>query len=95
MIASLGAAKLQEEFGGQVGVDVVSVKSTGRDNEGAALAVGKYLNPRVLLSYAQALDAESDSFVSLEYFLRGRFKLESTFGQRGQTSLGIGWSKDY
>ncbi len=95
MIASLGAAKLQEEFGGQVGVDVVSITSTGRDNEGTALTVGKYLNPRALLSYAQALDPESDSFVSLEYFLRGQFRLESTYGQRGQTSLGFGWSKDY
>ena len=95
MALSLGAAKIQQEFGGQVGVDVMQIKSTGRDNEGSALMLGKYLSPRVLVSYAQALDSESESFVSLEYFLRGQFKLESTFGQRGQTSLGFGWSKDY
>lgn len=96
IIASVGAVKLQEELGGQMGIDVVSVKSTGRDNESAALAFGKYISPRVLLSYAYALDSSADSFLSLEYFIKGQFKIESTYGNReGQSSLGVGWAKDY
>ena len=74
---------------------MVTIKSTGRDNQGTALAFGKYLSPQVLLSYAYSLDSESQSFISLEYFLKGRFKIETTYGDRGQGSLGIGWAKDY
>jgi hypothetical protein len=95
MLVSVGASKLQSEMGGQLGIDVVSVKSTGEDNEGTALTVGKYLNPQLLLSYAYALDKDYDSFVSLEYFLKGQFKVETIFGNKGQTSIGIGWSRDY
>jgi translocation and assembly module TamB len=95
MLVSVGAARLQKELGGQLGIDVVTVKSTGTDNTGKALSVGKYLKPQVLLSYAYALDKDSDSFVSLEYFLKGRFKIETVYGNQGQTSIGIGWSKDY
>jgi len=78
-----------------MGIDVITVKSSDADNESAALSIGKYLNPKVLLSYAYALDKDADSFISLEYFLKGRFKVETIFGNKGQTSLGIGWSKDY
>ncbi|UCG52556.1 MAG: translocation/assembly module TamB, partial [Candidatus Latescibacterota bacterium] len=95
MLVSVGASKLQSKVGGQLGIDIVTVKSTGPDNAGTALSVGKYLNPQVLLSYAYALDKDSDSFVSLEYFLKGRFKVETIFGNKGQTSIGIGWSRDY
>jgi len=95
MIASLGAAKLQEEIGGELGVDVVTVKSTGADSEGSAVSLGKYLNPRTLLSYAYPLDSQSPAFVSLEYFLKGRFVVQSMYDNEGLGSLGVGWSKDY
>jgi len=95
MIASLGAAKLQKELGGQLGVDVVTVKSVGKDNASTALSFGKYLNTRTLLGYAYSLDSESRSFVSLEYFLKGRFVIGSTYDNEGLGSLGVGWSKDY
>lgn len=95
MIASLGAAKLQKELGGQLGVDIVTVKSVGKDNESTALSFGKYLNTRTLLSYAYSLDTEARSFVSLEYFLKGRFVIASTYDNEGQGSLGVVWSKDY
>ena len=95
MIASLGAAKLQKELGGQLGVDIVTVKSIGKDNESTALSFGKYLDARTLLSYAYSLDSEARSFVSLEYFLKGRFVIESTYDNEGIGSLGAGWSKDY
>jgi translocation and assembly module TamB len=95
MLASVGAAKLQEEIGGK-GVDVVTVKSAGADNEGSAVSLGKYLNPRTLLSYAYPLDTQSQASVSLEYFLKGRFVVKSTYEtHEGLGSIGLGWSKDY
>jgi hypothetical protein len=96
MLASLGAAKVQEEIGGELGVDVVTVKSAGANNEGSAVSLGKYLNPRTLLSYAYPLDTQSQPSVSLEYFLKGRFVVRSTYDiHDGLGSLGVGWSKDY
>jgi hypothetical protein len=95
MLVSLGAAKLQAELGEQLGVDVVTVSSAGPGDDRTTLSLGKYLSPRVLLSYAYAMGTESDSYVHLEYFLRGRFKVESAFGFGGRTALGVGWSKDY
>ena len=95
MLVSLGAAKFQEELGQQLGVDVVTVSSAGPGDDRTTLSFGKYLSARVLLSYAYAMGTESDSYVRLEYFLRGRFKLESAYGFQGRTALGIGWSKDY
>jgi translocation and assembly module TamB len=96
MLASVGAVKLQEELGSQLGIDVLTLKSTGRGNSNLALSVGKYISPRVLLSYAYSLEDATESYVSVEYFLKGRFKLESTYrSQTGRSSLGVGWSKEY
>ena len=92
ILASLGAAQLQQ-IGGEVGVDVVTYRSSVTSTKGE-LAIGKYLSPEVLLSYVQSLDERSGSFVSLEYFLRGHFKIEALYGRRGQ-SIGLGWTKDY
>ena len=96
MLYSVGAAKLQEEIGGELGVDVVTVKSAGAENEGSAVSLGKYLNSRTLLSYVQPLDSQSQPSVGLEYFLKGRFVVKSTYEtHEGLGSLGVGWSKDY
>jgi autotransporter translocation and assembly factor TamB len=71
------------------------VTSSGQNDEGTSLSVGKYLNPRTLLSYAYPLDSASRPYVSLEYFLKGRFVIRSTYDDQGVGSLGVGWSKDY
>ncbi|MFH1755372.1 MAG: translocation/assembly module TamB domain-containing protein [Candidatus Latescibacterota bacterium] len=95
MLISMGASRLQQQMGQQFGVDIVTVRSTGADNSGTALSVGKYINPQVLVSYAYSFHENSGSFVTLEYFFKGRFKVETIFGNQGQTSIGIGWSKEY
>jgi autotransporter translocation and assembly factor TamB len=95
MLMSMGASRLQSEVGEQLGIDVITVKTTGGEDPETSFSFGKYLSPRLLLSYAYSLEKESSSFITVEYFFKNRFKLETMFGQQGNTSLGVGWTKDY
>jgi hypothetical protein len=95
LVASVGAAKLQEQLSGDLGVDVVSVQSSAMDSKSSTVAFGKYLTDRVLLSYARPLDDRSTPYVSVEYLLKGRFKLDSVFGSDNNNAFGLGWSRDY
>lgn len=92
MMAALGAAELQKNISG---IDVVSYLGSDKTDESGTLTVGKYLSPDVLLSYVYAIDDQSSSFASLEYFLKGNFRLNTVYGKRNQTGLGIGWARDY
>jgi hypothetical protein len=92
MVAALGAAELQKNLSA---VDVVSYRGADEEYKGGTLTFGKYLNPDVLLSYVHSIDDQAGSFVSLEYFLKGSFKVDTVYGKRNQTGLGIGWVKDY
>ena len=76
-------------------MDVVSVQSSAMDSKSSTLAFGKYLTDRVLLSYARPLDDRSSPYVSVEYQLRGRFKIDSVFGADNENAFGLGWSNDY
>jgi len=91
---ALGAAELQKEMSGQLGVDVFSYEAGETEEGKGAFTFGKYLSPQVLLSYVRSLDDVDDSYISLEYFLRGRFKIQSIHGKK-QSGIGVGWAKDY
>ena len=92
MVAALGAAEIQKNVSG---IDVVSYQGSNAQNKSGTFTFGKYLNPDVLLSYVYAVDDQTASFVSLEYFLKGNFKVDTVYGRRNQTGLGFGWIKDY
>jgi hypothetical protein len=53
------------------------------------------LNPRLLLSYAYALDRNAGDVVSLEYFLRGELRIETLYSVDGQSGMGFAWTKEY
>ena len=92
MVAALGAAQLQKNLSG---IDVVQFQGADSQDRAGTLTFGKFLSPDVLLSYVYAIDDQALSFVSLEYFLRGNFKLDTVYGRRNQTGLGFGWARDY
>jgi len=102
VLLSVGAAALQENVSSQLGIDVVQYRSTGgaptgsgAQNQSGSLAFGKYLSPRLLLSYSYALDRATHDLVSVEYFLRGELRIETLYSVGGQTGLGFGWTKEY
>jgi len=91
VLAAYAAAELNEQLAGQFGVDMISVRATSGER---ALVIGKYLNPKTLITYEQALDTAGDSFVKIQYLLTRRIKLDYRYGQ-DQSGLDLNWSLDY
>ncbi|HUO82887.1 MAG TPA: translocation/assembly module TamB domain-containing protein [Gammaproteobacteria bacterium] len=70
-----GGNYLTEQFGGKLGVDQIGFETEpGETNEQAALVVGKYLSPRLYVSYGVGL-LEPVSTLRLEYTLSSRWRL--------------------
>ncbi len=103
IVFSMGAAALQENVAGDLGIDVLQYRSnsaapggsSASDANVGSLAFGKYLSPKLLLSYAYSLDRATDDVLSLEYFLSGRLTIETLYSVGGETGLGFGWTKEY
>jgi hypothetical protein len=94
MMAALGAAELQKNLSG---IDVVSYQgSDATKGNSGTFTFGKYLTSDVLVSYVYAIDdPQASSFVSLDYLLKGSLRLNTVYGKRNQTGLGIGWKRDF
>jgi hypothetical protein len=96
VLLTLGAAKLQQALAGQLGIDILSVRSArGEGNEGSALVVGKYLTPDLLVTYEQALQEKSTSYIVMEYALSRLIKLETLYSNQNRAGAGITLEKDY
>ncbi|MFT7219070.1 MAG: translocation and assembly module TamB [Candidatus Azotimanducaceae bacterium] len=72
-----GGNYLTEHFGSKLGVDNMGIESSGSNaNEQAALVVGKYLSPKLFVSYGiGVLDAVST--LKIEYLLSSNWRLVS------------------
>ena len=92
--ATYGAAELQKKMAGPLGVDMISLNPGGGPEGENSLVVGKYLSPRALLKYEQALDSAAGFFVTLEYTLTQTITLQTIAGT-WQSGAEISWSKDY
>jgi translocation and assembly module TamB len=93
--ASMGGAKLEAKLAQELGVDMIGIRRSTGDEGGSSLVIAKYLSPRVMLKYEQALEESGRFLVNLEYLLAKSFKLETLIGHQDQSAVGLGWSKDY
>jgi translocation and assembly module TamB len=94
MAATYGASELEKNLAGPLGVDVLSLNPSGGSTGESSVVVGKYLSPRALLKYEQALDSAAGFFVSLEYTLTRGLALVTLAGTQ-QSGAEISWSRDY
>lgn len=70
-----GGNFLSDRFGSQLGVDQIGIETeAGAGTAGAAFVVGKYLTPRLYVSYGLGL-LDSVSTMKLEYLLSSRWRL--------------------
>jgi translocation and assembly module TamB len=92
--ATYGAAELQKRMAGPLGVDMITLNPGGGPEGENSVVVGKYLSPRALLKYEQALDSAAGFFVTLEYTLTQTITLQTIAGT-WQSGAEISWSKDY
>ena len=90
---ALGTARLEEAIANQLGVDLIRIE-TGSSG-GSTLVLGKYLSPRLLLQYEQALDDAGAFFVNLEYLLTRRLRVESLVGREDNSGIQLNWIREY
>jgi len=74
MLGLTGGETLGKELGGKIGVDEIEVSSEAGDTDSASLLVGKYLTPKLLVSYGVGL-FEPVSTLRLRYTLSSKWKL--------------------
>ena len=91
---SYGASQIGSTLSGELGVDLVSVQPTSQGT-GNALVIGKYLSPRILLKYEQAIQSSADFLVNLEYLLTRRLRVETFYGRQSQSGAEINWISEY
>lgn len=91
--ASYPLAKLEERLSRSLGVDMMSIRRAEGTDTQSTLIVGKYLTPRALLKYEQALDSATSFYINLEYMLSQHFKLQTLTGTQGTSGIEVGWSK--
>lgn len=95
VLLAYGAVRLQDQLSRRLGVDLVTINQGVRDDQASSLVLGKYLSPKVLLSYEQFLDADSAFRVRLEYDLSRSFDIQTTVGQGDASGIDLLWSRDY
>ncbi len=93
--ASYGAAHLEARLTQELGVDMVTIQDRGGTSGGQALVIGKYLNPKVLLTYEQLLGSRANFLVNLEYFFSRHFMLSTHYGQGEPSGLEVNWASEY
>jgi len=93
--AAFGAAQLETKLSQQLGVDLVTIGRGSGEEGGTSLTIGKYLSPKVLLKYEQALKDRARFFVNLEYFLTRHFKIETLIGHQSQSAIEFNWTSEY
>ena len=94
MAVVLGTSDLTNTMSKNLGVDMMEMGSTSKGD--ATLMVGKYITPRILVTYNQALEKAGSYFVTVDYSLTRLFKLVSTYGQGEEASgLELKWSRRY
>jgi translocation and assembly module TamB len=74
MMSLGGGESLGKQLGEKIGVDEVEVSSAAGDSSSASLLVGKYLTPKLLVSYGVGL-FEPVSTLKLRYTLSSKWKL--------------------
>jgi len=77
---------LQEQIKRQLGIDVIELEGSG-DVAGSMVTVGKYLSPKLYLSFGQAL-FNNASEARLRYSITPSWELESkTAGEKSGVDL--------
>lgn len=96
--AAMLAAKALDEFkqivGADVPVDMLSVRSNGEGNGGQDLVVGKYLSPKLFVTYRRGISSESANEVQLQYQLTPKISVESQISQ-SESGVDLFWNYDY
>lgn len=86
---------LERELTSRLGVDLIRLDQREGTPDEMSVVVGKYLSPRTLLKYDQALDRGDDFSINLEYWISRHVRLEAKTSRQTQSGVRMNWSSDY
>ena len=93
MMAAAGAllskgdsAVLQDRLKRQLGLDVISVETGKGNTAGSVVTIGKYLSPRLYISFGQSVFSNT-SQVGVRYELGHHWQVESSMGSESGADL--------
>jgi hypothetical protein len=78
-----------------LGLDVVRIGRSQRDPEVQALTAGKYIDPKVLLTYEQSLTRSESFYVILRWWITRDITLETNVGNVDPSNVQINWRRRY
>ena len=94
--AILGAKvidELKEFIGAEVPLDILSVESNGGGSD-QDLVLGKYLSPKLFITYRRQMSSDGANKVQLEYQLTPQISVESQVGE-SESGVDLFWSYEY
>jgi len=94
LAADFGMKALQTRLSRHLGLDLLSLDSSGEDGLGRLL-VGKYLGPRVLVRFEQSLSQQDLYRLNVDYVLSRHLRLDTTTGSRGQSGISLSWNRTW
>jgi translocation and assembly module TamB len=80
------SAMLQDRLKRRFGLDVIAVRAEKGETAGSVVTIGKYLNPRLFVSYGRSIFTATDEF-TVRYEFRKRWQVESQFGEESGVDL--------
>lgn len=86
---------IEQQLVNELGLDVVRIGQSETKPGTQALTAGKYLNPRVLLSYEKRLKSNESYVLNLRYWMTRSLTLDSTLGNIDPSSIEVNWTKDW
>jgi translocation and assembly module TamB len=88
-------AKLKQVLGKKFSLDVIALEGTSTGFGAGTLSLGKYISPRIFVTYKHVMGLESKNQVEAEYEINNRFSIESTIGDNATTGADIFWRHEY
>jgi len=88
-VAGQAAALLVSQFGGKIGLPDISVESDfdrATDQQGTSLVLGKYLSPRLYVSWGVSLTESINTF-KMRYTINDRWTVKTEAGKEGSADL--------
>jgi autotransporter translocation and assembly factor TamB len=98
VLGFLGAGvvdKLKQVLGEKFSLDVLTYEGASPGFGASTLALGKYVTPRIFVTYKHLDGLESRNQVEAEYEINERLTIESTVGDNAASGADIFWRYEY
>ncbi|MCB1745305.1 MAG: translocation/assembly module TamB, partial [Gammaproteobacteria bacterium] len=89
-----GEASVVDRARAALGLDVLRVESSDKEDEASTVSVGRYVEDGVYVGARQSVDGKRSSVV-VEVEVLDNVSIDADVGQGADTSVGVNWRKDF